>query len=111
MATRQPLIGLACFSVCKPRTACRFYLSIRKNVPSPPSMPVGAARKEMVNYQVAQEFFNVALRRFATPMSLADAEQYLSITFRLLMAIDGSASLYGKLCASARGMAFPGTTP
>jgi predicted nucleic acid-binding protein len=52
--------------------------------------------KGMVSYHVAQEFFNVALRRFATPMSLADAEQYLSITFRPLMAIHSSASLYGE---------------
>jgi len=52
--------------------------------------------KGMVSYQVAQEFFNVALRKFASPMSLADAEQYLSIAFRPLMTVHSSASLYGE---------------
>jgi len=33
--------------------------------------------KGIVSYQVVQEFFNVALRRFAQPMSVAEAEQYL----------------------------------
>jgi predicted nucleic acid-binding protein len=52
--------------------------------------------KGVVSYQVVQEFFNVALRRFGRPMSLADAEQYLSITFRPLLAIHSSVSLYGE---------------
>jgi predicted nucleic acid-binding protein len=50
--------------------------------------------KGMASYQVVQEFFNVALRKFAVPMSLADAEQYLSITFRPLLAVHSSVSLY-----------------
>lgn len=52
--------------------------------------------KGIVSDQVVQEFFNVALRRFARPMSLADAEQYLSIVFRPLLAVHASASLYGE---------------
>lgn len=52
--------------------------------------------KGIVSYQVVQEFFNVALRRFTHPMSLADAEQYLSITFRPLVAVNASTSLYGE---------------
>jgi len=52
--------------------------------------------KGIVSYQVVQEFFNVALRRFARPMSLADAEQYLSITLRPLFAVQASMSLYGQ---------------
>lgn len=62
-------------------------------------------RKGMVSYQVAQEFFNVALRRFAQPMSVADAEQYLSTVFRPLMAIHSSQALYGealRLCGRYR---------
>jgi predicted nucleic acid-binding protein len=51
--------------------------------------------KGVVSYQVVQEFFNVALRRFARPMSLADAEQYLAITFRPLLLVHSTASLYG----------------
>ena len=33
-----------------------------------------ATRKGIVSYQVAQEFFNVALRRFAQAMTVAEAE-------------------------------------
>jgi predicted nucleic acid-binding protein len=33
-----------------------------------------ATRKGLVSYQVVQEFFNVALRRFAQPMTVAEAE-------------------------------------
>jgi predicted nucleic acid-binding protein len=52
--------------------------------------------KGIVSYQVVQEFFNVALRRFAKPMTLADAEQFLSTVFRPLMAIHSSQALYGE---------------
>jgi predicted nucleic acid-binding protein len=38
----------------------------------------------------------MALRQFVNPMSLADAEQYLSITFRPLLAVHSSESLYGE---------------
>ena len=48
----------------------------------------------VVSYQVVQEFFNVALRRFAQPMSAAEAEQYLITVFRPLLAIHSSAGLY-----------------
>src|SRR5882724_625685 len=37
-------------------------------------------RGGIVSYQVVQEFFNVALRRFSKPMSGVDAEQYFSTT-------------------------------
>ena len=53
-------------------------------------------RKGIVSNQVVQEFFNVALRRFAKPMSWADAEQYLSTVFRPLLAIHSSQALYGE---------------
>jgi predicted nucleic acid-binding protein len=52
--------------------------------------------KGLTSFQVVQEFFNVALRRFPQPMSVADAEQYLSVTFRPLLAINASALLYGE---------------
>jgi predicted nucleic acid-binding protein len=48
----------------------------------------------IVSYQVVQEFFNVALRRFARPMNLAEAEQYLVTVFRPILAIQSSAGLY-----------------
>jgi predicted nucleic acid-binding protein len=48
----------------------------------------------IVSYQVVQEFFNVAFRRFAQPMSLAEAEQYLITVFRPLLAIHSSPAIY-----------------
>ncbi len=48
----------------------------------------------IVSYQVVQEFFSVAFRRFAQPMSVAEAEQYLITVFRPLLAIHSSPSLY-----------------
>ena len=53
-------------------------------------------RAGIVSYQVVQEFFNLALRRFAEPMSCAEAEQYLSTTFRPLLAVHSSHLLYGQ---------------
>jgi len=50
----------------------------------------------IVSYQVVQEFFNLALRRFAEPMAIADAEQYLSATFRPLLAVHSSHALYSQ---------------
>ena len=50
--------------------------------------------KGIVSYQVVQEFFNVAFRRFAQPMSGAEAEQYLITVFRPLLAIHSSPALY-----------------
>jgi predicted nucleic acid-binding protein len=50
--------------------------------------------KGIVSYQVVQEFFNVAFRRFAQPMSTAEAEQYLITVFRPLLAIQSSSVLY-----------------
>ena len=48
----------------------------------------------IVSYQVVQEFFNVAIRRFAEPMSVPEAEQYLITVFRPLLAIHSSPALY-----------------
>jgi predicted nucleic acid-binding protein len=53
-------------------------------------------RNGIVSFQVVQEFFNVALRRFAEPMTHADAEQYLSTTFRPILAVHSSQALYGE---------------
>ena len=55
-----------------------------------------ASGKGIVSYQVAQEFFNVALRRFARPMTVAEAEQYLATVFRPLMAVQSSQALYAE---------------
>lgn len=53
-----------------------------------------ATRKGVVSYQVVQEFLNIALRRFDRPMTLADAEQYLSTIFRPLLAVQSSQALF-----------------
>lgn len=51
------------------------------------------SRKGIVSYQVVQEFFNLALRKFAQPMTIPEAEQYLSTVFRPLLAIHSSPAL------------------
>ncbi|SRR6266498_179693 len=48
----------------------------------------------IVSFQVVQEFFNVALRRFAQPMTVAEAEQYLITVLRPLLAIHSSPAIY-----------------
>lgn len=48
----------------------------------------------VVSYQVVQEFFNVAFRRFQQPMNVAEAEQYLITVFRPLLAVHSSPALY-----------------
>lgn len=53
-----------------------------------------ASGKGVVSYQVVQEFLNVALRRFARPMTPLQTEQYLSITLIPLLAVHSSRSLY-----------------
>ena len=46
------------------------------------------------SYQVVQEFFNLAFRRFQHPMNVAEAEQYLITVFRPLFAVHSSPALY-----------------
>jgi len=55
-----------------------------------------ATHKGVVSYQVVQEFFNVALRRFARPMTAAEAGQYLATIFRPMLAIHSSQALFGE---------------
>jgi predicted nucleic acid-binding protein len=43
---------------------------------------------------VVEEFFNVARKRFAKPMSVSEAEQYLSTVHRPLLAVHSSPALY-----------------
>ncbi len=53
-------------------------------------------QKGVISYQVVQEFFNVALKRFSQPMQTADAEQYLSTVFRPLLGVHSSQALYAE---------------
>jgi len=48
----------------------------------------------IVSYQVVQEFFNVAFRRFAQPLSAFAAEEYLNTTFRPLLVVHSSPALF-----------------
>lgn len=48
----------------------------------------------IISYQVVQEFFSVALRRFAEPMQVAEAEQYLITVLRPLLAVHSSPAIY-----------------
>lgn len=50
----------------------------------------------VVSYQVVQEFFNTALKRFPVPMTLAEAEQYLRGVFRSLLAVHSSLALFAE---------------
>jgi predicted nucleic acid-binding protein len=50
----------------------------------------------VISYQVVQEFFNVAMRRFESPMSAAEADQYLAATFRPLLAVHSSPALFSE---------------
>lgn len=47
----------------------------------------------VISYQVVQEFFHVALGRFARPMSPEEAQQYLTAVFRPLLAVESSLNL------------------
>lgn len=53
-------------------------------------------QKGIISYQVVQEFFNVALRRFSQPMKAADAEQYLGTVFRPLLGVHSSQALFAE---------------
>ncbi|HXJ88765.1 MAG TPA: PIN domain-containing protein [Candidatus Binatia bacterium] len=48
----------------------------------------------IVSYQVVQEFFSLAFRKFAKPMSAFEAEEYLNTVFRPLLAVHSSPALY-----------------
>jgi predicted nucleic acid-binding protein len=51
------------------------------------------SREGVVSYQVVQEFFNVALRKFAQPMSAADAQRYFTTVFHPMLAVHSSPAL------------------
>lgn len=54
------------------------------------------SQKGIISFQVVQEFFNVALRRFSQPMQAADAALYLNTVFRPLLAVHSSQALYAE---------------
>jgi predicted nucleic acid-binding protein len=48
----------------------------------------------IVSYQVIQEFLNAALRKFAKPLTAADAERYLKVVLEPLCAVFAGFDLY-----------------
>ena len=48
----------------------------------------------VVSYQVVQEFFNLALKRFERRMNFEDRHEYLARVFRPLLKIHSSLALY-----------------
>lgn len=55
-----------------------------------------SANNGAISYQVVQEFFNVALRRFVPAMTSPEAEQYLATVLRPLLAVHSSSALYSE---------------
>lgn len=52
--------------------------------------------KGVISYQVVQEFFNAAFRRFALPLKTTEAERYLASVFRPLLGVQSSAALFSQ---------------
>ncbi|HMD37717.1 MAG TPA: PIN domain-containing protein [Candidatus Acidoferrum sp.] len=55
-----------------------------------------ASGNGIVSFQVVQEFFSVAFRRFHPPMAHAEAQRKLAITFAPLLVVHSSYSLYQR---------------
>jgi predicted nucleic acid-binding protein len=52
--------------------------------------------KGVISYQVIQEFFNVAFRKFSHPMPFTDAEQYLQTIFQSFLIVQPSTILFSQ---------------
>jgi len=79
-----------------------FIYEVSSSVPSKQTVAARLVRdalqsgKGIVSFQVVQEFFSVAFRRFSPPMLPAEAEQVLALTFRPLLVVHSSYSLYAQ---------------
>lgn len=77
-----------------------FVYEMSSGVPSKQGVAGGLVQnalksgKGVISFQVVQEFFSVAFRRFTPPMLSAEAEQVLAATFHPLLAVHSSYSLY-----------------
>jgi predicted nucleic acid-binding protein len=58
--------------------------------------------KGMISFQIVQEFFSVAFRRFNPPLTLVEAEQFLAMPLRSLLVVHSSYSLYSQALQLAR---------
>lgn len=60
-------------------------------------------RRNVVSYQVIQEFLNIATGKFSTAITIPDAQQYVNTVFRPLLAVHSSLQLFHEaLDISAR---------
>jgi predicted nucleic acid-binding protein len=50
----------------------------------------------VISYQVIQEFFNVAYRRFPKPMGIEESQQFLSSVLRPMCVVNSSPALFHK---------------
>jgi len=55
-----------------------------------------SSQKGIISFQVVQEFFNAAFKRFAAQMEAADGRCYLDEVFSPLLAVHASATLCGE---------------
>jgi predicted nucleic acid-binding protein len=53
-----------------------------------------AESRGVISYQVAQEFLNAALRKFAKPLTAADAARFLTVVIEPLCAVFASVDLF-----------------
>lgn len=61
----------------------------------------------IISYQVVQEFFNVAFRRFPQPLNVAEAEQYFITVLRPLLAVHSSPAIYFEALRIAEKCRMP----
>jgi len=52
--------------------------------------------KGLISFQVVQEFFSVAFRRFDPPLTLVEAEDFISMPLRPLLVVHSSYPLYSR---------------
>ena len=65
-------------------------------------------RNAVISTQVVQEFLNVALRKFETPMSTGEAQLFLSNVLDPLCASFPDFSFYSQLCAPSLSLGLLG---
>lgn len=50
----------------------------------------------VISFQVVQEFFNLAFRKFAPPFTAEDATKYFAVVLRPMLAVHSSPALYSE---------------
>jgi predicted nucleic acid-binding protein len=61
----------------------------------------------VVSYQVVQEFLNAAVRKFSKPLTLADAQRYLTVVLEPLCAVFASVELFHQALDLADRWRYP----